>query len=191
MKALEDGDETDSRFFAVDQGVLPLVLSSRIIITLRTCQTPHGSVCLSTLPRTQVSSRCRCKPLEYRIDTCGSQRVATPPHTHGGAAITATVIRGHVLNQMVHEHIDPVTGEKKTHEGVAKVYGPGETWFEAPGCHHVRSETVGDEEALFIANMVVTDKVFEGLDDKAVGIEADYAKIGRLFIMDKDVEKDV
>lgn len=90
---------------------------------------------------------------------------------------------------MAHTHFDPATGQTTTHYSGAKVYGPGESWYEAPGCHHVRSENVGDEEALFIANMVVSDKVFEGLDMDAEGIEADFAKIARVVIIDKDVEE--
>ena len=94
-----------------------------------------------------------------------------------------------MLNQMVHSYVDPVTGETKTHDSGPKVYGPGESWYEAPGCHHVRSENVGDEEAVFIANLVVSDEVFRGLDPSAKGIEADFAKIGRVFIIDKDMEE--
>ncbi|CAM1501290.1 Fc.00g104520.m01.CDS01 [Cosmosporella sp. VM-42] len=90
---------------------------------------------------------------------------------------------------MVHIHVDPVTGEKTEHDGGANIYGPGETWFEAPGCHHVRSECIGDEDALFIANMVVSDKVFERLDPNATGEEADLAKIMRVVVIDKEVEE--
>lgn len=67
----------------------------------------------------------------------------------------------------------------------AKVYGPGDSWFEAPGCRHVRSETVGDEEVVFIANFVVGDEVFEGLGDQPGELE----RIGRVFVIDKDVEE--
>lgn len=67
----------------------------------------------------------------------------------------------------------------------AKVYGPGESWFEAPGCRHVRSETVGDEEAVFIANMVVGDEVFEGLGRDA----GEGERIARVVVIDKDVEE--
>ncbi|PNP74823.1 hypothetical protein FNYG_11837 [Fusarium nygamai] len=114
---------------------------------------------------------------------------ATPPHTHAGAAIVATVIRGHVLNQMVHTQVDQATGETHKHDNGAKVYGPGESWYEAPGCHHVRSENVGNDEALFIANLVVSTDLFKGLDVKARSEEEDFAKIGRVFIIDKDVDK--
>ncbi|KAF7543422.1 hypothetical protein G7Z17_g10754 [Cylindrodendrum hubeiense] len=115
---------------------------------------------------------------------------ATPPHTHAGAAVVATVLRGHVLNQMVHHHVDPVTGAVHNKDGGAKVYGPGESWYEAPGCHHVRSETVGDEEALFVANLIVSTDVFKGLDIQARSLQEDYAKIGRVFVIDKDVEEE-
>ncbi|KAI5459068.1 hypothetical protein BGZ63DRAFT_465790 [Mariannaea sp. PMI_226] len=114
---------------------------------------------------------------------------ATPPHTHAGAAIVATVVSGHVLNQMVHTHVDPVTGETHTRDSGAKIYGPGESWYEAPGCHHVRSETVGNEDAVFIANLIVDSKVFDGLDMKDTSPEAEWPKIGRVFILDADVEE--
>jgi hypothetical protein len=118
-----------------------------------------------------------------------TQISATPPHSHNGASVVATVIRGHVLNQMVHTHTDPVTGKTHTHDGGAKIYGPGESWYEAPGCHHVRSETVGDEEALFIANLLVSNDTFEGIDRNSTGPEADFARFMRIFIIDKDVEE--
>jgi len=114
---------------------------------------------------------------------------ATPPHTHGGAAIVATMIRGHVVSQMVHTHVDPTTGKTHTVDSGPKVYGPGESWYEAPGCHHVRSETVGSEEALFIANFVVSTDVFKGLDLKARSVNDDMTKIARVFIIDKEVEE--
>ncbi|RSL47998.1 hypothetical protein CDV31_010323 [Fusarium ambrosium] len=114
---------------------------------------------------------------------------ATPPHTHAGAAVVATVIRGHVLNQMVHSHVDPATGETHSHDSGAKIYGPGESWYEAPGCHHVRSETVGDEECSFIANLIVSTDTFKGLDVKSRAPEDDLAKILRVVIIDKEVEE--
>ncbi|KAF4976524.1 hypothetical protein FZEAL_6816 [Fusarium zealandicum] len=114
---------------------------------------------------------------------------ATPPHSHAGAAVVATIIRGRVLNQMVHTHMDPLTGETHEHDSGAKIYGPGESWYEAPGCHHVRSETVGDEEALFIANMVVSTEVFEGLDVQARSARDDFEKICRVVIIDQEVKE--
>lgn len=89
---------------------------------------------------------------------------ATPPHSHGGAAVTATMIRGRMLNQMVCG--DDVDGPR--------IYDAGETWYEPPGCHHVRSENVGDEEAVFIANLIVdTTRIEElGMLDALVVIDA-------------------
>lgn len=77
---------------------------------------------------------------------------AIPPHKHGGAVVTANVIQGRVLNQMVCD------GE--THESI--IHGAGESWYEPPGCHHVRCENAGDEEAVFVANFVIeTSKIEE------------------------------
>lgn len=90
---------------------------------------------------------------------------ATPPHTHGGGAIAATMIKGKMLNQMVCPDHDP-----ESQGSGPKVYGPGETWYEPPGCHHVRSENVGDEEAEFIAVFVIDKKKVdtEGLQSLVV-----------------------
>lgn len=58
-----------------------------------------------------------------------------------------------------------------------KVYSGNEGFFEAPGCHHVRSENVSTEEvAKFVAVMVVDDEV----------VEDGY---GRLVVLDADVEE--
>ncbi|KIW58252.1 hypothetical protein PV05_02791 [Exophiala xenobiotica] len=75
---------------------------------------------------------------------------ATPPHTHGGGAIVATMIRGKMLNQMVCPNHDP-----DSQGSGPKIYAAGESWYEPPGCHHVRSENVGDEQAEFIATFVI------------------------------------
>lgn len=78
---------------------------------------------------------------------------ATPPHYHGGAAVAATMIRGKTLNQMVCPEHDPNS------QGTGpKIYSVGESWYEPPGCHHVRAENGGDEEAEFIATFVVSKK---------------------------------
>ena len=53
----------------------------------------------------------------------------------------------------------------------------GETWYEAPGCHHVRGENVSkDEEASFFAIFVI---------DKAV---VENQGMGVLFQLDADME---
>ncbi|KAL4900135.1 hypothetical protein BDW74DRAFT_183089 [Aspergillus multicolor] len=70
---------------------------------------------------------------------------ASPPHTHGGAAIVAVVTEGTVLNQMNED--DPTLTSK------------GDVFYESPGCHHVRSENVTDGKAEFIAVLVVDDEV--------------------------------
>ncbi|KAK2745418.1 hypothetical protein FQN57_003761 [Myotisia sp. PD_48] len=71
---------------------------------------------------------------------------ATPPHKHGGAAAIAVVIEGTVLNQMNCD--EPIVSTK------------GDIWYEAPGCHHVRSENQSlVEKAKFFAILIVDDVV--------------------------------
>ncbi|KAL4912980.1 hypothetical protein BDW62DRAFT_214583 [Aspergillus aurantiobrunneus] len=69
---------------------------------------------------------------------------ASPPHTHGGAAIVAVVTDGTVLNQMNED--DPIVTTK------------GDVFYESPGCHHVRCENNTQEKAAFIAVLVVDDE---------------------------------
>lgn len=89
---------------------------------------------------------------------------ATPPHKHGGAAVVAIMVSGSMLNQMV---CGGETSEPKIHSA-------GDSWYEPPGCHHVRSENVGDEEAVFVANFVIETKKIEelGIVDALVQIDA-------------------
>lgn len=94
-----------------------------------------------------------------------------------------------MLNQMVHTHFDPVTGQKKEHSSGAKIYGPGESWYEAPGCHHVRSENAGSEDCEFVANLILDSSVFEGLDLEDRSQLADIQKIQRFVVIDADVEE--
>ena len=61
---------------------------------------------------------------------------ASPPHRHGGAAVSATVIKGHVLNQTICDEGGKVP-EGEAH-ATTRIYGPGDSWYEPPGCHHVR-----------------------------------------------------
>lgn len=79
---------------------------------------------------------------------------ATPPHTHGGAAVLGLTVSGTVRNQMNQEP--------------AFTVGPGEMWYEAPGCHHVQGENVSSsKDASFFAVLIVDDEVvqngYEGL----------------------------
>jgi quercetin dioxygenase-like cupin family protein len=90
---------------------------------------------------------------------------ATPPHRHGGAAVVANMVKGRMLNQMV--------CDGQSHG--PKIYSEGESWYEPPGCHHVRSENAGDEEAVFIANLIIETKKIEelGILNALVQIDAD------------------
>lgn len=91
---------------------------------------------------------------------------ASAPHWHGGASVAATVIKGRVLNQMVCAD---------GHVVGPNIYEAGESWYEAPGCHHVRSENAGEEEALFVAAFVIDAKTVEekGFGGALVQYDAD------------------
>lgn len=91
---------------------------------------------------------------------------------------------------MVHSHVDSVTGKTHEHDSGAKIYGPGESWYEAPGCHHVRSENAGEVECQFVANLILDSGVFEGLDLEDRSLEADFEKIKRFVVIDAQVEED-
>ncbi|KAL4923544.1 cupin domain-containing protein [Aspergillus undulatus] len=84
---------------------------------------------------------------------------ASPPHTHGGAAIVAVVTEGTVLNQMNDD--DPIVTEQ------------GGFFYEAPGCHHVRSENNTQEKAAFIAVLVVDDEVVKDGYQKIFVLDAE------------------
>lgn len=92
---------------------------------------------------------------------------ATPPHRHGGAAVTATIIKGTMINQM--ECGDP------DDDGKAKIYKAGDSWYEPPGCHHVRAENAGDEELEFIANFVIETSKLEKYGPQAALVQIDAA----------------
>ncbi|KAF2876079.1 hypothetical protein BDV95DRAFT_216468 [Massariosphaeria phaeospora] len=87
----------------------------------------------------------------------------TPSHRHGGAAVIAIPVSGYSLNQM--------NGQEP------KIYGPGDFLYEAPGCHHQRSDNPGEENAIFFAVLVVDDEVINGGKD-----------LGQLVVLDKEVE---
>ncbi|KAI4095850.1 MAG: hypothetical protein LQ344_001404 [Seirophora lacunosa] len=92
---------------------------------------------------------------------------ATPPHRHGSAAVLALMLRGASRDQM-------------NAEPEASVRGPGESFYEAPGCHHVRGENASEaEEAAFYAVFVVDDGEFE----RGGGYEG-------LVVLDRDVEEE-
>ena len=79
------------------------------------------------------------------------------------------MIRGASLNQMNNDE--------------PKVYREGEAFYEAPGCHHVRSENAcesSDEEASFYAVFIADDEVIEkhGYEGLVV-IDAEMEEKGR------------
>src|ERR1700679_1964082 len=69
---------------------------------------------------------------------------ASPAHRHGQAFVYAYVLSGHVRTQ--------VEGEPE------KVLGPGESWFEAPGAHHIVSGNASKTEpAKFLVVFIAKD----------------------------------
>lgn len=73
---------------------------------------------------------------------------SVPPHTHAGAFVSVNVISGYVLSKMNND--------------LMKIYGPGETFTENPGCRHRISDNASaTEPATFVATMVVDTKVVE------------------------------
>lgn len=51
----------------------------------------------------------------------------------------------------------------------------GDFWYEAPGCHHQRSENLGDVNARFFVVLVVDDETVKD-------------GFGSIFVLDKEVE---
>ncbi|KAH8889162.1 hypothetical protein GQ53DRAFT_723349 [Thozetella sp. PMI_491] len=73
---------------------------------------------------------------------------STPPHRHAGASVSAFVVEGAVLCKMNNEP--------------TRVFEQGESWFEAPGCHHKVSDNNSlTESAKLLATFVVDTDVVE------------------------------
>lgn len=106
-----------------------------------------------------------------------------------GVVVVVIVIKGYVLNQMVYIYVDLMMGEKVQYDGGVKVYGLGESWYEVLGCYYVRFEIVGDEEVIFVVNLVFGIDVLYGFDVNVCIVSDDFVKIGWVFIIDKDVEE--
>jgi len=72
----------------------------------------------------------------------------SPPHRHGGAAISGVVLKGSGYNKMNNSPTNLLT--------------EGETWYEAPGCHHkISMNASSTEDFILQATMVVETQVFE------------------------------
>ncbi|PYI15589.1 cupin domain protein [Aspergillus violaceofuscus CBS 115571] len=73
---------------------------------------------------------------------------ATPPHRHGGASVSAYVLKGSVLCKM---NDDPM-----------RTIEQGGSWYEAPGCHHrISANASTTEPAAFFVNFVLETEVLE------------------------------
>jgi quercetin dioxygenase-like cupin family protein len=82
----------------------------------------------------------------FKIDFPPS--ASTPPHTHAGAFVAVQVVSGYVYNKM--------------NDAPMAIFGPGESFFENPGCHHRISDNASaTEPAQIVANLIVDTKVVE------------------------------
>ncbi|KAL7907455.1 hypothetical protein GGI35DRAFT_470656 [Trichoderma velutinum] len=92
---------------------------------------------------------------------------STPPHRHAGASVSAFVIKGTVLSKM--------------NDGPAEVFQEGESWFEAPGCHHKVSDnySLTDSATLFATLVVDTELIEKGGVAALVEYDEEYRDISQ------------
>ena len=64
------------------------------------------------------------------------------PHMHAGP-IVAYVLQGHITSQL--------------NGGEIKTYGPGESWFEAPGTHHTMANNASKTEEARLLVFAIID----------------------------------
>jgi quercetin dioxygenase-like cupin family protein len=76
---------------------------------------------------------------------CGSV-----PHRHARSAF----IYAYVLSGLIRSQVD---------DEPARVYRPGETWFESPGAHHRVSENASDTEPARLLAVIIVDAADEQL----------------------------
>src|SRR5512138_1135546 len=72
------------------------------------------------------------------------------PHRHAGSAF----IYAYVLSGLIRSQVD---------DEPARVYRPGETWFESPGAHHRVSENASDAEPARLLAVIIVDAADEQL----------------------------
>jgi quercetin dioxygenase-like cupin family protein len=127
------------------------------------------------LKPTQTNSHSRPQPTlsivyAYKLVNCPGKTIvglrvefppngSTPPHRHGGAAASAYVLSGTVLNKMDN---DPM-----------KVIEAGGTWHEAPGCHHRISDNASATEPATLMVVLVLDSDVYDRDGLAALIQID------------------
>lgn len=82
----------------------------------------------------------------------------TPPHTHGGAQVIATITEGEMLSGM--------------NGNPPQVYSKGQSFVEFPGCHHtVGQNNSQTERAKAIVIFVVETEVIKSGYDKLVVLD--------------------
>ena len=90
---------------------------------------------------------------------------STPPHRHGGASVVGYIVEGTALNKMNDEP--------------TRVLKQGDTWYEAPGCHHRVSDNHSTTEPMtLLATFVVDTRVMEeGGPGALVQIDEEYKDV--------------
>lgn len=87
---------------------------------------------------------------------------ASPPHRHGGASVIGLIVSGTAYNKMNDEP--------------TMLLNTGESWYEAPGCHHKTSANASSTEPMVLhATFVVETKIFqEGGMGALVQVDEEY-----------------
>ena len=123
-----------------------LIIGSGLAVLLRTHAAPRETVTVvADVPIPNVPG----KRLVSRVidNPPGS---ASVPHRHARSAfIYAYVVSGRIRSRVDDEP--------------ARVYGPGETWFESPGAHHRVSENASETEPARLLAVIVLDVADEPL----------------------------
>jgi len=76
--------------------------------------------------------------------------VSSAPHRHAGSAF----IYAYVLSGVIRSQVD---------DEPARVYRPGEKWFESPGAHHPVSANASDTEPARLLAVLIVDAADEQL----------------------------
>ncbi|MDY7560163.1 cupin domain-containing protein [Pseudomonas sp. 10B1] len=107
-------------------------------------------------------------PVAYAHDT--GEETVTPvmkqdiPKNAGDHILLATVNYAPGQTSKAHLHIGPIFAyvlvgrvTSQLGDGPLKTYGPGESWYEAPGTHHTVSRNASDTESAKLLVFAIVD----------------------------------
>ena len=123
-----------------------LIVGSGLAVLLRTHAASRETVTvLADVPIPNVpGKRLVSRVIDYPPGS------ASVPHRHARSAF----IYAHVLSGRIRSQVD---------DEPARVYRPGETWFESPGAHHRVSENASEVESARLLAVIVLDVADEPL----------------------------